>query len=70
MGEVGKAFVVARPGEVVDADQLIAFARERMANYKVPRSVDVVGELPVNAGGKVMKHLLRQQATDERGHPK
>jgi HIP---CoA ligase len=69
LGEVGKAFVVARPGEVVEADQLIAFARERMANYKVPRSVVAVDELPVNAGGKVMKHLLRQQATNERGHP-
>ena len=68
LGEVGKAFVVAKRGEVVDPDQLIAFAKERMANYKVPRSVAVVDELPVNAGGKVMKHLLRRQVSDERGH--
>jgi acyl-CoA synthetase (AMP-forming)/AMP-acid ligase II len=66
LGEVGLAFVVARPGESVDEDGLIAFARERMANYKVPRSVRVVDSLPVNAGGKVMKHVLRQQAAAER----
>lgn len=62
LGEVGAAFVVAQPGETVDPGGLIGFARERMANYKVPRSVVVVDSLPVNAGGKVMKHVLREQA--------
>jgi len=66
LGEVGMAFVVPRPGEEVSAAALIEFARERMANYKVPRSVAVVESLPVNAGGKVMKHLLREQVV-ERG---
>jgi acyl-CoA synthetase (AMP-forming)/AMP-acid ligase II len=64
LGEVGAAFVVARRGEQVDPEAVIAFARERLANYKVPRSVEVVAELPVNAGGKVMKHVLRQQALE------
>jgi HIP---CoA ligase len=67
LGEVGRAFVVPRRGDNVDEDALIAFAQERMANYKVPRSVVVVDELPVNASGKVMKHLLRQQVLEERG---
>ncbi|HET6966207.1 MAG TPA: AMP-binding protein, partial [Acidimicrobiales bacterium] len=70
LGEVGTAFVVPRPGESVDLDGLIEFARQRMANYKVPRSVVVVDSLPVNAGGKVIKHMLRQQARErasERG---
>ncbi len=67
LGEVGKAFVVAKRDETVVPDDLIAFAKERMANYKVPRSVVVVPELPINAGGKVMKHLLRLQESDERG---
>ncbi|MDQ1694950.1 MAG: HIP---CoA ligase, partial [Frankiaceae bacterium] len=49
LGEVGKAFVVARPGAAVDPDEVIAFARERMANYKVPRAVEVVESLPRNA---------------------
>ena len=59
LGEVGKAFVVARPGQSVDADEVVAFCRERMANYKVPRSVEVVETLPRNASGKVLKFALR-----------
>jgi acyl-CoA synthetase (AMP-forming)/AMP-acid ligase II len=62
LGEVGKAFVVARPGASVDADEVIAYARERMANFKVPRSVEVVDVLPRNASGKVLKFELRQGA--------
>jgi acyl-CoA synthetase (AMP-forming)/AMP-acid ligase II len=61
LGEVGKAFVVARPGASPDPTEIIEFARRRMANYKVPRSVEIVEALPVNAGGKVMKHVLREQ---------
>jgi acyl-CoA synthetase (AMP-forming)/AMP-acid ligase II len=59
MGEVGRAFVVPRPGESVDPQQLMGWAREQMANYKVPRSVRVVDELPLNAAGKVLKYELR-----------
>jgi acyl-CoA synthetase (AMP-forming)/AMP-acid ligase II len=62
MGEVGVAFVVPRSGGSVDADVLIAWARERMANYKVPRRVAVVDALPLNASGKVLKHELRASA--------
>jgi acyl-CoA synthetase (AMP-forming)/AMP-acid ligase II len=63
MGEVGMAFVIPRPGEAVDGDELLAWARERMANYKVPRRVAVVDALPLNASGKVLKHELRASAT-------
>ena len=59
LGEVGMAFVVARPGHVVDEAAIVAFCRERMANYKVPRRVTVVERLPTNASGKVLKHELR-----------
>jgi acyl-CoA synthetase (AMP-forming)/AMP-acid ligase II len=65
LGEVGTAFVVARPGRQVDGAEVIEFARGRMANYKVPRSVKVVESLPVNAGGKVMKHVLRRMAMEQ-----
>ncbi|PTU31806.1 FadD3 family acyl-CoA ligase [Stenotrophobium rhamnosiphilum] len=58
-GEVGKAFVVARPGQQIDSKEFIAWCRDQMANYKVPRSVEVLAALPVNAGGKVMKFELR-----------
>jgi HIP---CoA ligase len=60
LGEVGKAFVVARPGADIDTGEVVAFCRERMANYKVPRSVEVVDALPRNASGKVLKFELRQ----------
>jgi acyl-CoA synthetase (AMP-forming)/AMP-acid ligase II len=59
LGEVGRAYVVPRPGTTIEADEVIAFARERMANYKVPRSVEVVDSLPRNASGKVLKFELR-----------
>ncbi|WP_369170123.1 FadD3 family acyl-CoA ligase [Streptomyces sp. R28] len=59
LGEVGKAYVVRRAGAVLTGDDLIAWARREMANYKVPRVVEFVGELPRNAGGKVVKGELR-----------
>jgi acyl-CoA synthetase (AMP-forming)/AMP-acid ligase II len=62
LGEVGCAFVVARAGESIDADDLIAWAKEKMANYKVPRRVVIVDALPLNASGKVLKFELRDRA--------
>ncbi len=62
MGEVGRAFVVAKPGESIDPDEVIAWCRERMANYKVPRSVEAIDALPRNASGKVLKFQLRGTA--------
>ncbi len=63
MGEVGCAFVVLRPGKQLDADGLLAWCRENMANYKVPRRVEIVDALPVNAAGKVVKYELRARVT-------
>jgi HIP---CoA ligase len=62
MGEVCYAFVVPRSGEAVDADEVKAWAKEKMANYKVPRFVEVVEALPLNASGKVLKYELRERA--------
>jgi acyl-CoA synthetase (AMP-forming)/AMP-acid ligase II len=59
MGEVGKAFVILRPGASATEDQIIAWARDNMANYKVPRTVSFVSDLPRNAAGKIMKIELR-----------
>ncbi|MDQ0749228.1 acyl-CoA synthetase (AMP-forming)/AMP-acid ligase II [Streptomyces africanus] len=59
LGEVGKAYVVRRPGALLTADDLIAWSRREMANYKVPRTVEFVAELPRNASGKVVKGALR-----------
>jgi acyl-CoA synthetase (AMP-forming)/AMP-acid ligase II len=67
MGEVGMAFVVPAPGATVDPDDVIAWSREHMANYKAPRRVEVVAELPLNATGKVEKNELRARVADRRG---
>ena len=62
LGEVGLAFVVTRPGSGLSAQDVIAHCRERLANFKVPREVAFVGQLPRNAGGKVLKRELRERA--------
>jgi len=62
LGEVGCAFVIAAAGTGVDEDEVRTWARERMANFKVPRRVVVMEALPANASGKVLKNELRQQA--------
>ena len=62
LGEVGCAFVVPRPGAAPTEAEIIAFCRDRLANFKVPRSVRTVAELPRNASGKVLKTELRDLA--------
>jgi acyl-CoA synthetase (AMP-forming)/AMP-acid ligase II len=62
MGEVGIAFAVPRPGQQLDPEALIAWARDEMANFKVPRRVEIVDVLPLNASGKVLKTELRARA--------
>jgi acyl-CoA synthetase (AMP-forming)/AMP-acid ligase II len=62
LGEVGRAFVVARPGADLDERSVIAYTREHLANFKAPRSVRFVDTLPRNAGGKVVKPQLREMA--------
>jgi HIP---CoA ligase len=59
MGEVGKAFIVLRPDQVLAASEIVSWARANMANYKAPRHVAFVTDLPKNASGKVMKAELR-----------
>ncbi|GAY13525.1 FadD3 family acyl-CoA ligase [Mycobacterium sp. shizuoka-1] len=59
LGQVGKAFVVLQGDREVSAQDLIAWSRERMAGFKVPRTVVFVDALPLNATGKVMKDQLR-----------
>jgi HIP---CoA ligase len=63
LGEVGVAFVVPRPGQTVDPDELGAWCRQHMANFKVPRTIRIVDSLPLNPTGKVMKFQLRAQLT-------
>jgi acyl-CoA synthetase (AMP-forming)/AMP-acid ligase II len=62
LGEVGMAFVVPAPGSSLDPSEIIAWSRDNMANFKVPRRVEVLEALPRNATGKVMKFELRERA--------
>jgi acyl-CoA synthetase (AMP-forming)/AMP-acid ligase II len=60
LGEVGHAYVVLRSGELASAEDLTDWARKNMANYKVPRYLTLVDQLPVSAAGKVLKYRLRE----------
>ena len=62
LGEVGMAFVVTRSGATDGGDEIMAWCRDQMANYKVPRAIEILSELPVNATGKVVKDELRARA--------
>jgi fatty-acyl-CoA synthase len=66
-GEVPKAFVTLKPGRTLEADELRAFARERIAAFKVPRSVEF-GDLPKTSTGKIQKYVLRER--EWKGHEK
>ncbi|MEQ3550540.1 AMP-binding protein [Pseudonocardia nematodicida] len=61
-GETVKAFVSLRPGSAVTPEELIAFARERMAAYKYPRQVEILDEVPKTATGKVLRRELRDRS--------
>jgi long-chain acyl-CoA synthetase len=60
--EVVKPFVVPRPGRGVDTAALVAWARENMSHYKVPRAVQLLDALPATGTGKVLRRLLREEA--------
>ena len=61
------AYVVLAPGAELTPDQVVTWCRENMANYKVPRRVEIVESLPTNASGKVMKFVLREAALETPG---
>ena len=60
-GEVGVAVVIAKVGMTLQADEIIASLKSKLANFKIPKQCFVVAELPRNTMGKVQKNLLREQ---------
>ena len=60
-GEVGVAVVIAKPGVQLQADAMLAQLKAELANYKIPKHLKLVAELPRNAMGKVQKNLLRER---------
>ena len=59
MGEVPKAFLVMNGKDLSSKEEIIKWAKDNMANYKVPREIEFLDSLPVNAAGKIMKFKLR-----------
>ena len=64
LGEVGVAYVILAEGSDATGPELVAWAREHMANYKAPSRVHVVDSLPMNVSGKVLKTELRDRPPD------
>ena len=61
-GELVMAYVVLKPGQALSADNLIAYCRRSLANYKVPRSIEFSEtELPKSGSGKILKRVLRER---------
>lgn len=63
-GEVGKAFVVLRPGRTLEIEELNVFLKDHLASYKRPKHYRFVPELPATSSGKVKKHDLRRETND------
>ncbi|MBC8496336.1 MAG: AMP-binding protein, partial [Chloroflexi bacterium] len=60
-GEVGKACVVLKPGEEPTTEEFIAFLKDHLAKYKVPKSIEIMDALPLSGMGKILKRDLREQ---------
>jgi fatty-acyl-CoA synthase len=60
-GEVGRAYIIPRPGASIEPDAIIAHCRARLARFKVPVSVIITDDIPRTASGKVQKHLLKDR---------
>ena len=61
MGEEIKAYVVLKPGETANVDEIMSFAREGLAAYKYPRYIEFRSALPMTATGKILKRELVDQ---------
>ena len=65
MGEAVMAFVIPRTGESLNAEEMTAFARGKIANFKVPKYVEIVESFPLTGSGKVQKFKQRAHAIDK-----
>ncbi|MDE8346850.1 MAG: fatty acid--CoA ligase, partial [Acidocella sp.] len=63
LGQVGRAFIIRQPDEKLDEPTILSWCKINIANYKIPRSIVFVEELPMNATGKVVKAKLRSYSS-------
>jgi fatty-acyl-CoA synthase len=68
-GETPKAFVTLRDGATTTPEEIVAFARGRLAGYKIPRSIEILDALPTTSTGKIQKFVLRQRGGADRPAP-
>ncbi|WP_342515281.1 hypothetical protein MKY34_15650 [Sporosarcina sp. FSL K6-1522] len=66
-GEAVKACVVLNAPDAARAEDILSFAQQRLANYKTPKTIDIVAELPRSGAGKILKRALRDQFWTEKG---
>jgi fatty-acyl-CoA synthase len=64
-GEVGKAYIVLKPGETMTQEEALGFLRGKVGKYKIPNYVEFVKELPKTASGKIQKYLLKERHCDK-----
>ena len=64
-GEVGRAYIISVPDRGVDTDEVLKHCRQRLAKYKVPKTIVITDSLPRTASGKLQKHILRDRAEEE-----
>ncbi len=64
-GEVPKAYIVKNKDAEITSNELIKFCKERLAHYKVPRSIEFVDSLPISATGKILRRVLRQKEREK-----
>jgi acyl-CoA synthetase (AMP-forming)/AMP-acid ligase II len=64
-GETVMAVVVLKDGEKLTLEELREFLKSRIADYKIPRMIEIMGALPRNVAGKVLKYQLRDQLKDQ-----
>ncbi|HWJ03134.1 MAG TPA: hypothetical protein VNU93_05600, partial [Verrucomicrobiae bacterium] len=69
-GEVPKAFLVLRPGAVLNAEEVIEYCKARLAGYKVPKIVEFHTTLPHSAAGKILKRDLNEEKRLNQSHMK
>lgn len=65
-GEVGKAFIVVKEGEVLTREDVIQWCLDRLAKYKIPKHIEFVEALPKNAAGKIVRHVLKEWSAEGR----
>jgi len=65
-GRSGHAFVHPKPGQVIDFDEIVTFLRDKVASYKIPKSMEIMDEFPKTASGKIKRRVLLKQITKGR----